>query len=50
MVCMTDNKLILCVNRNAPGWKMWNHNFSFWTWRALFLTLWHGVLWYERDL
>jgi len=23
MVCMTDNKLITCVNRNTPGWQMW---------------------------
>jgi len=24
MVRMTDNKLIIYVNRNTPGWQMWN--------------------------
>ena len=28
MVCMTDNKLIICGNRNRPGWQMWKKKIS----------------------
>jgi len=28
---MTDNKLIICVNRNTPGWQMWKKKYYiFW--------------------